>query len=194
MTSLLTHRYKTVYSMTMEISVTSLRNYRDLVEKVDLLCRKIVTGYGEYLACAKGCDDCCRHISLFPVEAYALATALADLPDGMSEHIRDRARRSPPDACPLLENGICLLYSFRPIICHTHGIPLLTSVEGKKVIDYCPKNFMGVTSLPSDAILNLDILNTTFAAINAVFIASSENSAHLGNKRILIAEALLIEE
>jgi hypothetical protein len=175
------------------ISMTSLRNYRNLVEKIDALCRRITTGYGEFLACGKGCDDCCRHISLFPVEAFALTVAIADLPGGVSEYIRDRARRASSDACPLLENGLCLLYTFRPIICRTHGFPLLSCTEGKKVIDYCPKNFMGVTSLPADIVLNLDNLNTTLAAINAVFIASSGNSASLEDRRISIAEALLLE-
>jgi hypothetical protein len=177
----------------MEISMTSLRNYRNLVEKVDALCRRIATGYGEYLACGKGCDDCCRHISLFPVEAFALTSAIGELPGGVSGHIRDRARRASSDACPLLENGLCLLYAFRPIICRTHGFPLLSCAAGEKVIDYCPKNFMEITSLPADAVLNLDILNTTLAAINAVFIASRGNSTNAELNRIPIAEALLLE-
>jgi Fe-S-cluster containining protein len=176
----------------METSMTSLRNYRNLVEKVDDLCRRIITVYGEYLVCGKGCNDCCRHISLFPVEAIALTVALGELPGAVSEQIRARARSASFDACPLLENGLCLLYASRPIICRTHGFPLLSGPEEIKKIDFCPKNFTGITTFPADAVLNLDMLNTTLAAINSVFIASWGNLTNLEQKRIPLAEALLL--
>src|SRR5690242_10266243 len=101
--------------------VENLRNYRNLVARVDELCRRIAAEYGEYLTCGEGCDDCCRHVSLFPVEAVALAAALGGLPADQAARIRELARAaSAADACPLLEDGRCLLYAARPIICRTH--------------------------------------------------------------------------
>jgi len=173
--------------------VENLGNYRNLVARVDELCRRIAAEYGEYLTCGEGCDGCCRHVSLFPVEAVALAAALGGLPAERAAHIRELARAaSTADACPLLENGRCLLYAARPIICRTHGMPLLVSQEGKKRIDFCPKNFRGVASIPAVAVINLELLNATLAAINAVFSTSRRDSAEPEQHRLSIAEALLL--
>jgi Fe-S-cluster containining protein len=170
----------------------TLENYRALTARVDDLCRLIATEYGDCLACREGCDDCCRHIAIFPVEAASLALALSELNPEEVAHIRDLARTTSPDVCPLLENGRCLLYIARPIICRTHGFPLISS-EREGLIDYCPKNFKNVTSFPAAFVLDLDRLNTTLAAINAVFTASSGFSHLSGHERLTIAEALLHE-
>ena len=168
-----------------------LHNYRDLLARVDLICREVETEFGAHLACRAGCDGCCRHITLFPVEAAALATALDDLPGEEADRIRARARNASPDgACPLLENGLCLLYAARPIICRTHGLPLLTMHGGERTVDFCPLNFRGISSLPGKAVIDLDRLNTTLAAINALFTAQSFNNAAPEKERITIAEAL----
>ncbi|HKZ17694.1 MAG TPA: YkgJ family cysteine cluster protein, partial [Geobacteraceae bacterium] len=148
-----------------------LQNYRNFVDRVNALCRGIEKEYFEQIACRKGCDACCRHISLFPVEAVNLAQALRQLPEAQASHIREKARSASPDGpCPLLEDGACLLYSARPIICRTHGLPILTREHGKPTVDFCPKNFKGVASLSGNAVIDLDLLNTTLAAINALFV------------------------
>src|SRR5512146_319059 len=127
----------------------ALQNYRNLVEKIDGFCRTIEERYRDRIACRKGCDGCCRHISLFRVEAVNLAMALRQLPGGDVSRIREKARASSPDGpCPLLENGACLLYSARPIICRTHGLPILTREFGDPSVDFCPQNFIGVETLP----------------------------------------------
>ncbi len=168
-----------------------LRNYRELLLKVDLICRGIEAEFGEHLACRAGCHGCCRHITLFPVEAAALASALDDLPREESDRIRGRARGASPDApCPLLENGLCLIYAARPIICRTHGLPLLASQQADRTIDFCPLNFRGLGSLPGKAVIDLDRLNTTLAAVNALFVAESHNDPPPAKERISIAEAL----
>lgn len=149
-----------------------LRNYRDLVLKVDGHCRNIETEYFQHIACRRGCDGCCTHISLFPVEAVNLALALRRLPQGEVSRIRDKARAAAPDGpCPLLEDGACLLYAERPIICRTHGLPVLVRENEKAVVDFCPKNFKGVESLSGRAFIDLDVLNASLSAINALFVA-----------------------
>lgn len=170
-----------------------LQNYRDLLAKVDLLCRRIGEEFGAHLACRPGCDGCCRHISLFPVEAVALAAALKELPRGEAARIRGHAHEaSPHGACPLLENGRCLLYAARPIICRTHGLPLLTLQNGARTVGFCPLNFQGLDSLPGNAVIDLDRLNTALAAINALFVAESLKDRPLRQERITIAEALAL--
>jgi Fe-S-cluster containining protein len=171
-----------------------LQNYKNFVDRVNALCRNIEKEYFEQIACRKGCDACCRHISLFPVEAVNLALALRQLPESQMSHILEKARSASPDGpCPLLEQGACLLYSARPIICRTHGLPILTREHDKPTVDFCPKNFKGVASLPGNAVIELDLLNTTLAAINALFVTEFPGPDKPEKERLSIAEALLLE-
>lgn len=169
-----------------------LRNYDDLVSRVDELCRRIETDYSAHLACRKGCDACCRHLSLFPVEGAALARALCSRCPDEAGRIRRLARKTPAEGpCPLLQDGVCLLYEARPIICRTHGLPLLAGSGPKRRLDWCPENFKKVKSLPNAAVIDLDVLNSTLSAINALFLAEIHAEAPLQAERITIAEALL---
>jgi hypothetical protein len=174
--------------------VDPLENYRGLVARVDALCGRIETEFGEHLACRKGCDACCRHLSLFRVEGAALAEALMRCPAGVAARIRRRVRQSTVDGpCPLLEDGACLLYEARPIICRTHGLPLLIRLDGKQQVDCCPRNFRDVESLPAPAVIHLEVLNATLATINAHFVAAAFAGEPPRGERLTIAEALLLE-
>ncbi len=169
-------------------------NYRKLVESVDTLCERIASAHGSHLACTRGCDGCCRHISVFPVEAYALATAFSELPDQLRSELRGRAHDTPPEApCPLLRDGICLLYPARPIICRTHGLPILLETPDGMRVDHCPRNFRGVDSLPGSAVIQLERLNETLAAVNALFVQSLGRPLPEGEERLTIARALLLD-
>jgi Fe-S-cluster containining protein len=172
----------------------NLANYRILVERVDVLGQRIEAEFRAQIACRRGCDACCRHLSLFWVEGVALAQALDDLSESVAEGIRERARRAAADGpCPLLESGACLLYTARPIICRTHGLPLLAGEGEARRIDYCPENFRGIDTLPAGAVIDLDRLNTTLAAINALFVSEVFHGQPPDRERLTIAEALLLE-
>jgi Fe-S-cluster containining protein len=171
-----------------------LANYRTLVERVDLLSQGIEAEFRGQIACRRGCDACCRHLSLFWVEGMALAQALAGLPGAAAGRIRARARRAAADGpCPLLEAGACQLYAARPIICRTHGLPLLVGEPGERRIDYCPENFRGIDTLPAGAVIDLERLNSTLAAVNALFVSEVFPDRPPGQERLSIAEALLRE-
>lgn len=170
-----------------------LTNYRTLVARVDALCRQIEADFRSQIVCRRGCDACCRHLSLFRVEAVNLAQALHGLPGPEAARIRDRARRSVADGpCPLLENGVCQLYAARPIICRTHGLPLLLG-EGEMRVDYCPENFRGLDALPAAAVIDLERLNTTLAAVDSLFVSAVSPDRLPVGERLTIAAALLLE-
>lgn len=171
-----------------------LRNYRQLAARVDELCARIEADFRERIVCRLGCDGCCRHLSLFPVEAAALSAALAEAPAALSAQIRERARAATKDGpCPLLKDGACLLYEARPLICRTHGLPLLGRRDGERFIDYCPLNFQGLESLPASAVIDLETLNATLAAVNRLFVKESGGDEDRAEERITIARALLEE-
>jgi uncharacterized protein len=168
-----------------------LDNYRTLVAKVDTMCDRISTACNAQITCRPGCSGCCRHLSLFPVEALALALAAIQLPAVVRHRLLAAADGlDQTDRCPFLERDRCLVYAARPIICRTHGLPLLILVDGSKRIDFCPENFQGVASLSGQDVINLELLNQSLAAINALF-RKEAGLGPLDQERFTIAEVLL---
>ncbi len=152
-----------------------MRNYQDLVRRVDALCDTIGARLQGHLACRKGCDACCLHLSLFQVEAAVVAKAIKALPAFQRLKLRERAKNALHDGpCPLLEDHVCLIYQVRPMICRTHGLPILTRIDGDAQVDFCPENCQELTSLSGDMIIDLDRLNTALATINALYLRESD--------------------
>ena len=150
-----------------------MAGYHALIQRVDQFCSKISEEHKEQIACTAGCSGCCQHISVSPVEAESVRIALEKLP---AELLALLARRvdTPADApCPLLVDGLCTVYESRPLICRTHGLPILIEDEKGRRVDFCRLNFSGVESLPGGSIINLETLNSALAAINAAFAAES---------------------
>jgi Fe-S-cluster containining protein len=168
-----------------------LDNYRHLVARIDALCHGIEEALAGHITCSEGCSSCCTSITLFPVEAAALAATLEELPDDEAESIRRHvAEYADGERCPLLEQHRCLLYAVRPIICRTHGLPILYTEEQERKIDYCPLNLTESDSLFGSAIIDLDKLNTLLVAVNSLFLFKSD--APDMPERMTIAEALKV--
>lgn len=171
-----------------------LKNYNQLVAKVDKLCSDIMLQSADEISCCKGCDSCCRHFSIFWVEAVNLARAARQLPQQKLSALRRKVQfLEEKDVCPLLEDGACLLYDVRPIICRTHGLPILTRGQDGYVIDFCPRNFQNTDSIPGNLVINLDLLNNTLAATNSLFVSRYFDGNPPPTDRITIAEALLLD-
>src|SRR5205085_2454277 len=124
--------------------------YQQLIREADQLTAQLSARYGAHLVCRAGCSGCCHHhLSVFEVEAAAVREAVAALSTEMRERIgqqarevRGRERRGEPVACPLLVNDRCSIYSSRPLICRTQGLPLLIETEdGSQEVDFCSLNF-----------------------------------------------------
>jgi len=149
-----------------------LANYRSLLAKVDDLCRGIGDRLGEAITCHAGCSSCCLSISVFPVEAVAMIEAANRLPAAELQQLKQHLASwsEAEQQCPLLAGDRCLLYEVRPIICRTHGLPILLVEGEQRRIDVCPMNCQGIDHLPGEAILDLDRLNTLLAAVNALYL------------------------
>jgi len=168
-----------------------LGNYRQLVARVDALCSSIETALGEQITCSAGCSDCCTAFTLFPVEAAAIREALAALP--MEERAaihRQVQEHAAGERCPLLSRQHCMLYEARPIICRTHGLPILFKDKDTQRIDCCPLNLSASDSLPASAVIDLDRLNTVLVAVNALFLSQIDDVPNLA-ERLTITEAVL---
>lgn len=153
-------------------------NYQKLLKKVDEFSLHAVEKYGDHIFCKYGCIDCCQqNLTLLPLEFYFLREGFARLPEQIKRVIRDHAARdaSAHNPCLLLNNRGCLLYRHRPIICRTHGLPLLIREEGIERRDCCPKNFAfyPLESLPATDLLHLERLNTILITVNRAFSSHS---------------------
>lgn len=158
--------------MSLVFSPAELANYRALQQKVDRLCETITGAFAGQIRCRAGCSGCCRELTLFAVEAAALLAAMDGLSADRAALLAD-APAPGTGACPLLANGICLLYADRPLICRTHGLPVLTREAGAPRIDFCPENFRETDTLPGTAVIDLDLLNQALVAVNAHFVATT---------------------
>jgi hypothetical protein len=152
--------------------VAALTPYLTLRDQVDRLCARIVGDYGAALNCRAGCAGCCTLRGVLPVEAAGLFLAWRALPAAARSRLRRQlAGPAADDACPLLAEDLCPLYDARPIICRTHGLPLLVEEAAGRRVDCCPMNFTGHSSLPGTAVIDLERLNTALVTLNRQFVA-----------------------
>ena len=168
-----------------------LNNYSQLLSRVDALSEGIVSALGERITCRVGCSSCCTSISIFPVEAAAMRHALHNLPEEQIREIRrNTSEHAAGERCPLLFNHHCMLYEARPIICRTHGLPILYTADGVRSSDCCPLNLSEESSpISGKLVVDLDKLNTLLAAVNSIYLTSSENSEY--PEKLTIAEVIL---
>jgi Fe-S-cluster containining protein len=177
------------------MSLTPIKKYQRLIARVDEAGRAIQERYADQIACRKGCaGNCCRiHLSIFAIEAVALAHALIKLPRESAQHIRTKARNTTGSGpCPLLEDGACLMYASRLIICRTHGLPMRTEYRGQQSVGFCQKNFQHLNPVPDDAVMDLDRLNAELASLNGAFVEAYRGPVELRD-RLTIGEALLLD-
>lgn len=168
-----------------------LSNYRSLLKKIEVHIQHMEKTYAGLMACKKGCDTCCKFLSLFPVEALALANGFNQLSPEKKEAVIRKIKREDQAECPLLINSECVLYSERPVICRTHGYPIYMEKEGEAQIDFCPKNFKGIISFSNDALLNIDQLNMLLTAVNRLFLETMDTPSPLPD-RIPVSDALFL--
>jgi Fe-S-cluster containining protein len=173
----------------------ALRDYHKLIAAVDRRCRRIVRRHRDLIACTKGCaGNCCRiHISVYPVEALAMALALQKLAPDLRHRIQNKARHTNSfGPCPLIEDGACLMYDARAVICRTHGLPMLTEYRGHRAVGYCEKNFRNLSPIPAEDIIDLSHLNNLLAAVNRGFVSALSHPLPSG-KRFTLAQALVMD-
>jgi len=172
----------------------ALKEYQNLIVDVDKRCHRIIQRRQDHIACTKGCaGNCCRiHLSVYPVEAMSLSLALQKRAPDLRRRIRHKARHTNSfGPCPLLEDGACLMYDARAVICRTHGLPMRTEYRGHRSIGFCDKNFQNLTPIPAEDVIDLGQLNTSLAAVNRRFVSALSRRLPPG-KRFTIAQALVV--
>jgi Fe-S-cluster containining protein len=150
--------------------------YRELTAKVDAFFARVIARHAADMRCGSGCDACCRtRLTITGVEAEAMRAHVASMPAAARARLAEIARRpfDPSDMrCAALEDdGRCLVYDGRPVVCRSHGAPirLYGEAEGRRLpmIDACPKNFTaGPARADADCILDQETLSATLIAVD----------------------------
>ena len=80
--------------------------------------------------------------------------------------------RDNDEICPMLLENHCVIYTARPIICRTHGLPILYHEAERAFVDYCRLNF---TKIPKSHkfekkyILDMNSFNVQLIEIDKKF-------------------------
>lgn len=157
---------------------TDFSHYRQLLERVDQKFNDVYAKYPKEFQCKKGCYGCCRSgLTVTNIEAAHIRNWLELHPHAAQEIYERVQKPADRDAtlCEFLdESGGCSIYPVRPIVCRSHGAPILVPAEDEEGAmdgDVCPLNFQdgGLTKLEANDWIRLDTLNTLLAAVDRAF-------------------------
>lgn len=167
--------------------------YRSFIGMIDKRVAGLATLHGEHMKCGRGCDLCCVAFSVFPVEYFHIREQMEN--EGFTFSEEDNYD-STSGRCRLLKDHLCSIYSHRPYICRTHGLPLVNMNEDgdEWELSFCELNFTEADDdyFDMDNTLEQDELNSTLYMINKRFLALHPE---LGlDEKTLIPLAKLIEK
>jgi len=145
--------------------------YANLRDKVDAHFDKIYQKHQAEMRCAAQCHACCApDLTVTRVEADTIREYLIAHPEIVST-LEMLAHDHPHHGtrCALLDaEGRCSIYEARPLICRSHGAPVLVQIDKKREgIDACELNFtQGMTMLEVGDWIHLETLNTMLTLID----------------------------
>jgi len=153
----------------------ALRDYLTLRQRLDREISNFLKPGTVKLKCAPGCDSCCVPFSLCEIEA---AVVLDALNRGLAEETFARATLEEglvnEKTCALLDEGRCLIYPQRPIICRTQGLPLAYIDHERESIEFsiCPKNDEAGREWRMEELFLMDPFNASLQELNRQFAPS----------------------
>jgi hypothetical protein len=165
--------------------------YRQLLSDIEQFAVVLRRRFPTSITCRLGCTGCCQqHLTILPIEAAALREYVASLDAPTQVRLRQQALAAreqetasapttPAVPCPALVEGACAVYPARPVICRTHGFPLLYLLDDDDptsgILDVCPLNFTdGTVAITSGDVFEMTVINTRLVAASLAFSADGE--------------------
>lgn len=144
--------------------------YRKLRDKIDFLALKLENKHQKHMQCKAGCDMCCMDYRIFPVEFYHIRNSLK-----ASGYHHTVPQPNDQESCVFLKDHQCAIYEERPVICRTHGLPLLyQNDEGDWELSACDLNFteFDMREFSNKNTFPQDIFNSELFMVNKEFIST----------------------
>jgi hypothetical protein len=143
-----------------------LARYRELCDYCAALAQRVETSFAPAWHCRAGCGGCCRLETVCGLEAAVL------LAGGVGDALPPSTATG--EVCCLLRDDLCQFYGLRPLICRTHGLPLVSAELTGGEVDCCPLNLPALAAgdgLAAELVLDLDSLTGNLLRLNlALFI------------------------
>jgi Fe-S-cluster containining protein len=160
--------------------MAKFENYKNLLDKIDSQFSKIYENYNSDFQCAKSCHQCCLpKLTVSSVEREYIRQHLLNQPSVVDKlQVLEETDVYEGERCKFLdEKGMCSIYEARPSVCRSHGAPLWFKLPGSDFDDedyeqdVCFLNFKetDLKTLPPEAFINIDTLNSILAAVNMLF-------------------------
>jgi len=162
--------------------------YLKLRDEVNYKCDELHLAHQDFTQCKNGCDECCMDFNVFPVEFYAILQEIKENSFNPASVV-DAGQK-----CIFLSNHSCLIYHHRPIICRSHGLPLLfMDQEGEEwQLSFCEKNFKDAPDdlFDFDNTYPQDKFNSSLYLVNKEFIAHYKDQAFSEHELIPLKKLL----
>ncbi len=148
--------------------------YYQLRSEIDQHIDYLWGEHNKHMACKKGCDLCCLDFDVFPVEPAAIKEQIeTEYPDILN----DKSIETKEGTCAYLHNHACSIYNARPLICRTHGFPLVNMNEAgdQWELSFCHLNFNDVDDdyFDEDAIYEQDTYNSKLFVLNKNYLQAN---------------------
>lgn len=151
--------------------------YNRLRNNIDQVSEKLYNQHKTHMQCRKGCDLCCMDYSILPLEFHFIKEELK------KENFQpDKTPSGNTDSsCIFLKNHECTIYKNRPVICRTHGLPLLfTNDDYEWELSTCELNFrqFNYEKFNPDNTYPQDTYNSKLFMLNKSFISEPGNEKY----------------
>ena len=145
-----------------------VEKYQQLRNDIDQLNEKLSGLHKNHMQCKKGCDLCCMNYGLLPIEYFAIKEQLKDK--------KVNSRDCAEGECRFLVNHECQIYENRPIICQTHGLPLLFMNDEQWELSACELNFTDFDDedFTTENTFPQDKFNSKLFVLNQAFIQANK--------------------
>jgi Fe-S-cluster containining protein len=143
--------------------------YKILIKEIEQHTAFLEDIHHKYMKCRNGCDLCCIDFSIFPVEFHFILNEIEK-----ENQNPDMQGETKNDVCAFLKNHSCTIYEHRPIMCRTHGLPLLyANDDGEWELSACELNFteFDFDDFTMENTLPQDKYNSKLFLLNREFIA-----------------------
>lgn len=162
--------------------------YYQLRKRIDKISKSLCKVHKQQITCKKGCHECCMAITVFPVEFYAIQAEINLLGLQQLPYIQEDIE------CRYLVDHSCAIYPFRPVICRTHGLPLLQMSldDDEYELSCCVLNFndFDFDDFDEQNTFPMDRINSQLYAINKEFVSTYEGGKYNETDRIALAELI----
>ncbi len=163
------------------------KKYKSFRNEVDNRCTVLWEKHHQHMKCRAGCASCCEAFKVLPVEfEYIKANINFD-------ELKPNWDASD-DECVFLVNNKCSIYEHRPIICRTHGYPLVRLNEELEEyeVSFCPLNFKNfpIDSFNNQNVYFEDKYNSELFQINKEFLEDSANTEFDNGQLIPLRDVL----